>query len=58
LLYEYNEILQARTSMDGTEHAHLKDRLFHDFNNLNIDLEVDYEALTTQINNIDDSLKE
>ena len=51
-----NEILEARTAMDGTVHPYLKERLIYDFNNLNLD--VDYDALTNQINNIDNTLKE
>ena len=50
-----NEILEARTAMDGTVHPYLKERLIYDFNNLNLD--VNYNELTEQINNIDKTLK-
>lgn len=50
-----NEILEARTAIDGTVHPYLKERLIYDFNNLNLD--VNYNELTEQINNIDKTLK-
>ena len=50
-----NEILEARTAMDGTVHPYLKERLIYDFNNLNLD--VDYDELISRINSIDDTLE-
>jgi len=50
-----NEILEARTAMDGTVHPYLKERLIYDFNNLNLD--VDYDGLISRINSIDDTLE-
>lgn len=50
-----NEILEARTAMDGTKHSYLKERLIYDFNNLNLD--VNYDELISRINSIDDTLE-
>lgn len=51
-----NELLEARTSIDGTVHPYLKERLIYDFKNLNLD--VDYDSLISKINIIDESLEE
>lgn len=50
-----NEILEARTSIDGIKFPYLKERLDYDFNNLN--LNVDYDGLISNINSIDDILE-
>lgn len=55
----HNEILEARVSMDGTQHLYLKERLEYDFNNLKLDnLDIDAEDLINRINDIDGTLKE
>lgn len=50
-----NEILEARTSIDGTKFPYLKERLNYDFNNLN--LNIDYDGLISSINSVNDILE-